>query len=134
MLDHEQLWKLTLDALQLQMTHATFDTWVKDTHLVSQTDQKLTISANSEFAQDWLENRLYNTINRVISGILGHPVELEFVVSPATNDNEAAGSSPLIEEEAISTPSPDDYFYQAASSCSAFHMKRQEMRTRYRTR
>lgn len=81
----KQIWETALNQLQMQMTQATFDTWVKDTHLVSNTGQKLVIGTKSAFAKDWLENRLFNTINRTVSGIVGHSVDLEFIVDTATD-------------------------------------------------
>jgi chromosomal replication initiator protein len=76
----EQVWQTVLGQLQLQMTRATFDTWLKDTHIVSKDNKDLVIGAKNSFAKDWLENRLYNTINRTVSNILGHPVDIKFIV------------------------------------------------------
>ena len=76
----DQVWEAALGQLQMQMTQATFDTWVKDTRLVSRNHQTLVVGAKSAFAKDWLENRLLPTINRTVSGLLGHPVDIEFVV------------------------------------------------------
>jgi chromosomal replication initiator protein len=76
----EQVWQTVLGQLQLQMTRATFDTWLKDTRIVSKNNKDLVIGAKNSFAKDWLENRLYNTINRTVSNILGHPVDIKFIV------------------------------------------------------
>ena len=75
---------MALGQLQMQMTQATFDTWVKDTHAISGDDNNLVIGAKSAFAKDWLENRLFPTINRTVTGILDRPVDIRFeVVVPA---------------------------------------------------
>jgi chromosomal replication initiator protein len=80
MMNTDQVWEAALGQLQMQMTQATFDTWVKDTRLVSRDRQTLVVGTKSAFAKDWLENRLLPTINRTVSGLLGHPVDIEFVV------------------------------------------------------
>ncbi|MCB0154216.1 MAG: chromosomal replication initiator protein DnaA [Anaerolineae bacterium] len=76
----DQVWQVALGQLQLQMTRATFDTWVKDTRLVSKTGDKLVIGTKSAFAKDWLENRLLPTISRTVASILGHAVSIQFII------------------------------------------------------
>ena len=65
------------------MTKATFDTWVRNTRLVSCQDDVFVIGAQHEFARDWLENRLLTTVKRTLVGIVGHLVEVRFVVTQA---------------------------------------------------
>jgi len=74
------IWQAALGELRLQMTKATFDTWVRNTRLVSCQDDIFVIGAQNEFARDWLENRLLTTVERTLVGIVGHPVEVRFVV------------------------------------------------------
>jgi hypothetical protein len=75
----DRIWQAALGELQLQMTKATFDTWVKNTRLVSGQDDIFVIGAQNEFARDWLANRLLTTVERTLVGIVGHPVEVRFV-------------------------------------------------------
>ena len=79
----DQVWQTTLSQLQLQMTRATFDTWVKDTHIVDHENDCLVIGTKNVFAKDWLENRLSNTISRTVANVLGRSVVIEFVVDSA---------------------------------------------------
>ena len=76
----EQIWQAALGELQLQMTKATFDTWVKNTSLVSCEDGAFVIAVQNAFAKDWLENRLLTIIKRTLVGIVGHAVEIKFIV------------------------------------------------------
>ena len=57
----EQIWQAALGELQLQMTKATFDTWVRDTTVISYEDGSFIIGVHNGFAKDWLENRLLTT-------------------------------------------------------------------------
>ena len=82
----KNIWQATLGELQLQMTKATFDTWVRNTRLISHRDGIFVIGAQNEFARDWLENRLLTTAERTLVGIVGHPVEVRFVVTQAKED------------------------------------------------
>ena len=78
-LPERNIWQAAQGELRLQMTKATFDTWVRNTWLVSCQDDVFVIGAQNEFARDWLENRLLTTVERTLVGIVGHPVEVRFV-------------------------------------------------------
>jgi hypothetical protein len=74
----DQIWQAALIELQLQMTKAAFDTWVKKTRAISHKDRVFVIGVHNDLARDWLENRLLATVERTLVGITGHPVEVEF--------------------------------------------------------
>ncbi len=76
----EAAWKATLGELELQMTKATFNTWLKETHLLSHADNSYVIGVRNDYAKDWLENRLHDTILRTLSAIEDKPVDIRFVV------------------------------------------------------
>jgi len=76
----DQIWQAALGELQLQMTKATFDTWVKNTHVISYEDGAFIIAVHNAFTKDWLENRLLRTIKRTLVGIVGRSVEVKFTV------------------------------------------------------
>jgi hypothetical protein len=76
----DQIWQAALMELELQMTKATFDTWVKNTRAISHKDEIFVIGVPNALARDWLENRLLTTVERTLVGIIGHPVEVEFAV------------------------------------------------------
>ena len=83
----KQVWQAVLSELQLQMTKATFDTWVRDTRLLSCQDGVFVIGAPNEFARDWLENRLLTTVKRTLVGIAGYPVEVQFVLEESPGES-----------------------------------------------
>lgn len=76
----ENAWKATLGELELQMTKATFNTWLKDTCLLRHKDNLFVIGVRNAYAKDWLENRLRDTILRTLSAIVSGPAEVQFVV------------------------------------------------------
>lgn len=78
----EHAWHAALGELQLQLTKATFDTWVRNTHVVSCEDGTFLIGVHNAYAKDWLENRLLTTIKRTLIGIVGQTVDVRFVVRP----------------------------------------------------
>ena len=78
----EQAWQAALGELQLQLTKATFDTWLKNTHVVSCEDNTFLIGVHNGYAKDWLENRLLTTIKRTLTGVVNHTVSVRFIVRP----------------------------------------------------
>lgn len=91
----DQIWQAALSELQLQMTKATFDTWVKNTHMVECDDGTFVIGVQDAFAKDWLENRLLTTVKRTLVGIVGRPVEVRFeTVSPSTGSGRSPSTRP----------------------------------------
>jgi hypothetical protein len=76
----DQIWQAALRELQLQMTKATFDTWVKNTRAISHEEGIFVIGVPDALARDWLENRLLTTVERTLVGIIGYPVEVKFAV------------------------------------------------------
>lgn len=73
-------WKATLGELELQMTKATFNTWLKDARLLACEEDEFVIGVRNDYAKDWLENRLHDTILRTLTAIMGRPITLRFVV------------------------------------------------------
>ena len=80
MMNADKAWKATLGELELQMTRATFNTWLKDTRLLAYEDGDFVIGVRNDYAKDWLENRLRETILRTLSEIAGDWVNIRFVV------------------------------------------------------
>lgn len=76
----ESAWKATLGELELQMTKATFNTWLKDARLLACEENEFVVGVRNDYAKDWLENRLRDTILRTLSAIVDHTVTVRFVV------------------------------------------------------
>ncbi len=80
-MDAKRIWQAALGELQLQLTRATFDTWLKDTSGVAHEDGAFVVGVRNAYAKDWLENRLYAHIARTLAGIMNRTIEVRFVVA-----------------------------------------------------
>lgn len=99
MMNAQDIWHATLGELQLQMTRATFDTWVRPTHAIEYNNGAMTVGVHSTYAKEWLENRLQTTIQRTVTGIVGEFVSIQYVVKDRTaprnvNDSNRADAAP----------------------------------------
>jgi chromosomal replication initiator protein len=96
----EQAWQAALGQLQMEMPKATYDTWVRDTHMVAYEDGVFIIGVHNPYARDWLEGRLSSTATRLLTGLMNRTVEVRFAVwqdgfepgNPAAGVNPDAGS------------------------------------------
>jgi chromosomal replication initiator protein len=78
----QQVWKAVLGDLQMQMPRATFDTWVKNTCVMSYEDGMFVIGVPNTYAVEWLENRLHGALQRSTANVMRRSVDLRFVVKP----------------------------------------------------
>lgn len=77
-----ETWHATLGELELQMTKATFDTWVRPTFPIGFDEGgAMVIGVHSTYAKEWLENRLQATVQRTVTGIVGHAVGVHYLVA-----------------------------------------------------
>jgi chromosomal replication initiator protein len=102
----DHAWQATLGQLQMDMSKAAYETWVKSSRLVSFNEGSFTVGVPNAFARDWLETRMTTTINRVLTGIMNRPQAVQFVVvqkdqeylppQPAPAPVEVVYSAPVI--------------------------------------
>ncbi len=95
-IDPQTVWQMALAELALQMTSATYDTWVRDTSIMAYEDGEFIIGAPNSYARDWLDNRLRATIKRTLGGIMRRSVQVNFRVKPQpAEDTELTEETPL---------------------------------------
>ena len=101
-MEARQAWQTALGQLQLDMPKAAFDTWVRDTELISFDDNTFRIGVQNAYACDWLESRLRSTVTRLLTGSMGKSIDVQFAVwHNGAQDEETApeGVSTHLEEE-----------------------------------
>jgi hypothetical protein len=106
-MDAEQAWQSALGQLQMEMPKASFDTWVRDTGLVSYEDGLFIIGVCNAYARDWLESRLASTATRLLMGIMNRSVDVQFTV---------VNEEPLDEEDADPESAEADPTNRASST------------------
>ena len=78
----QQAWQAAQGQLQIELSKATYDTWVKQTQLIrfDEAAGVFYLGASNAYACDWLESRLKATLINKLSGMMARSVELEFSV------------------------------------------------------
>jgi chromosomal replication initiator protein len=89
-MDAKQVWRAALGELQVSLSPANYETWLRDTSLVEVDDNRFRIAVPNGFAKDWLETRYRSLIAGTLARIVGYSVQVEFLVSAAA---EAEGAT-----------------------------------------
>jgi chromosomal replication initiator protein len=76
----ESAWQAATGQLQMEMSKASFETWVRSTEVVKYQEHTFTIGVQNAFARDWLEKRLTSTVERLLGGLMDGPQKVEFIV------------------------------------------------------
>ena len=79
-MDAKQVWRAALGELQVSLSPANYETWLKDTALVDVDGDRFCVAAPNGFAKDWLENRYRSLIAQTLARIVGYSVNVEFDV------------------------------------------------------
>ena len=132
----QNAWQATVGQLQMEMSKASFDTWVRSAEFIKCEKDTLTIGVQNAYARDWLDKRLTSTVCRILSGLLETPVNVEFIVyhkdyenQPETEQNESApfqkpatvaNNSNLISTVAINSKYNFDNFVVGSSNRLAY--------------
>ncbi len=103
----QQAWQAALGQLQMEMSKAAFDTWVRSSELVSYQDGQFTIGVHNPYARDWLESRLSATTTRLLSGLMELPQAVRFVVwHPDHEGEETEEAQPEEEKPEVALEAP----------------------------
>ena len=99
-MDAKQIWRAVLGELQVSLSPANFETWLKDTTLVEIDEHRFRIAAPNPFARDWLDNRYRTLVSQTLARVVGGSVQVEFVVT------DAPGPAPEQADEDSLAPPP----------------------------
>jgi len=90
-MDAKQVWRAALGELQVALSPANFETWLKETALISVDDSRFRVAVPNGFAKDWLETRYRSLICQTLARVVGYSVNVDFEVregltAPAADD------------------------------------------------
>ncbi|HSL32356.1 MAG TPA: DnaA N-terminal domain-containing protein, partial [Candidatus Limnocylindrales bacterium] len=102
-MDAKQVWRAALGELQVSLSPANFETWLRDTQLIDVDDQRFRIAVPNGFAKDWLETRYRSLISQTLARIVGYSVQVEFAVTSTNGSSPATGEA---SEPSAASPAP----------------------------
>ena len=75
-----EVWRAVLGDLQMQLPRPTFETWLKPTEGVFENGDIFVVEAPTSFAVEWLERRMFHSLQRTLEKVAGRPMELQLNV------------------------------------------------------
>ena len=80
------LWAAALQSLERKYSKPIFEMWLKPMRLVEVNHSEIVLAVHSNFARDWVENRLKTEIADVLATLLGTGIDIRFVVAADTGE------------------------------------------------
>jgi len=95
-MDAKQVWRAALGELQVSLSPANYETWLRETQLIDVDDQRFRIAVPNGFAKDWLETRYRSLISQTLARIVGYSVQVEFHIGATSTiqDDATVASDP----------------------------------------
>jgi chromosomal replication initiator protein len=91
-MDAKQVWRAALGELQVSLSPANFETWLRDTALAEVDDNRFRISVPNGFAKDWLDSRYRSLISQTLARLVGYSVQVEFFVGLSSDNGNGNGT------------------------------------------
>jgi len=76
----ESLWQKVLSELQLQISKANFQTWLKNSNLKEINQGIAIIAVSSNFAKEWIENKYHKLILKSLRNLIPTIKTIEYVI------------------------------------------------------
>src|SRR4030088_785270 len=94
------------DNPRFQLAKPSYETWLKNTTLLSADGSIYRVGVPSKLAKDWLPDRFAGLIQETLQAVTGTEVEVDFVVSSNGNRAALAGDDDLLGTEDMPEPPP----------------------------
>jgi chromosomal replication initiator protein len=85
-LSKEEMWKTVLGEMELSLSRAHFTTWFRNTLIVAQDRNTVTVSVPNGFVKEWLENKFNKQILLSIRKLSSDVREMKYIVGQPKNE------------------------------------------------
>ncbi len=97
-----EVWQAALQELQVKVSPANYQTWLKNTVGLAQRDGNFIVGVPSSFVTESLERRLNPLIEKTLSGITGRSLKVQFQVHLGDEDGELGPALPSLSNQQLS--------------------------------
>jgi chromosomal replication initiator protein len=84
-MNKEELWQAVLAQIQLNISPANFNTWFKNTSILSIENGKIVVSTPNAFAKEWLEQKYNKIILKILKELNQEAKEVEYIIGRSEN-------------------------------------------------
>lgn len=79
-MEKEKLWQAILAEVQLNISQANFNTWFKNTKLLSYKDEDLKIAVPNSFTKEWLKAKHTKTIKEAVENLGEEVKDIKYII------------------------------------------------------
>ena len=97
----QQIWEATLGELEIELSRANFNTWLKNTKVLEKRNEIMVVGVPDSFTKEWLENKYYDKIMNVLRGVSRDIKKIRYEIK-----TELFKPAPQLEERKKVAPSP----------------------------
>src|SRR3989344_6565294 len=109
MTDNKKLWDSVLVDIELNVSRASFKTWLKDTSITNQQGGTVWISVPNPFVKDWLVNKYHKHILKSLRNYGEKVRAIEYVISKEGTKKDDAKGKPSAVSMTYELPLNDYY-------------------------
>ncbi|MHB1170261.1 MAG: DnaA N-terminal domain-containing protein, partial [Longimicrobiales bacterium] len=77
-----EAWARVLERARPHLSEQTFRSWLEHTEPLALSRDRLTVSAHSDFAAEWIEDKYGQVLSDVAARVFGRPMEIAFEYPP----------------------------------------------------
>lgn len=81
-MNNSELWQSVLSQMQLHISKANFATWFQNTEITQKDEDRVVISVPNAFSKEWLSNKYYKLMLKIIREKDVTIKELSFIINP----------------------------------------------------
>ncbi len=76
----QQIWETTLGELELEVSRANFNTWLRNTKVLEKNASVMVVGVPDNFTKEWLEKKYYDRIFEVLRGIARDVKKIQYEI------------------------------------------------------
>lgn len=122
----KQIWQTTIERIQAKVSPAVFTTWFAGTSAVSYQDDVFVVRVPTTFAKGHLDDRFRDTVRTILTEVIGHSVEVQFVVAKEEKAD-------VLHSDQLFTPPKRLYRFARGRLPSTLRERRQQRETEMTT-
>jgi chromosomal replication initiator protein len=92
-MDLETLWQSTLGEMEIQLSRASFSTWLKNSRLIDKKDGTFYVAVANNFTKEWVENKYQKNIVGILRNFDDSVKKIEFVVNNQKLEEKTAAAA-----------------------------------------
>ena len=103
-MNNDQIWQAILGHLEVSLSKANFNTWLKNTHISEKTEDVITVSVPSTYHKDWISSKYNAEMLKALKGIAPEIKTIKYQVGQMQRPQVQIETTQQTEQNSQQTP------------------------------